>query len=173
MLKCTSTAVLAVALSMGAAGLSAQQQASPRDTTRATIAGANVLIDYGRPSMRGRKIMGDLVPFGAVWRTGANAATTLVTDKNLMFGNTMVPPGTYTLYSLPTASGWKLIINRQTGQWGTAYDEAQDLARIDMKVEPLAAPVELFTIKLAPRGSMGELRLEWEKTAAVVPFMVH
>lgn len=169
----TRSAIVAVALALGSSGLSAQQQASPRDTTRATISGATIMIDYGRPSARGRQIMGGLVPFGRVWRTGANQATTLVTDKSLMFGNTMVPAGTYTLYTLPGETGWKLIINKQTGQWGTTYEQGQDLVRLDMKVEALAEPVEMFTIKLAPRGSMGELRLEWEKTAAVISFMVH
>ena len=87
------------------------------------------------PSMRGRKIMGGLVPYDKVWRTGANAATTLKTTAALDFGGTLVPAGTYTLYTLPGEKGWKLIINKQTGQWGTQYDQAQDLARVDLKVD--------------------------------------
>jgi len=148
-------------------------QPSPRDTTRADIGGASVLIDYGRPSMRGRVIMGGLVPWDAVWRTGANAATTLVSDKPLMIGTAMIPAGTYTIYTVPGKSAWQLVINKQTGQWGTEYHEDQDLVRIDMKVEALAAAVEQFTIKLVPAGGTAVLRLEWEKTAAVVPVMTH
>jgi len=167
-------AAVVVAMASGVAGSAvAQQKASPRDSVKATIGGGTVSINYGRPSMRGREIMGGLVPWGQVWRTGANEATTLVTTKALMFGSVMVPAGTYTLYTLPGKDGWKLIINKQTGQWGTEYHQEQDLARVDMKVEALTAPVEMFTIKIEPKGGSGILRLEWEKTAAVVSFMAH
>jgi hypothetical protein len=148
-------------------------QSSPRDTTRASVGGATIMVDYGRPSKRGRDIFGGLVPYSEVWRTGANQATHLVTDKPLMFGSVMVPAGTHTIYTLPGATGWKLIINKQTGQWGTEYDPAQDLGRVDMKVEKLATAVEQFTIKVVPDARGGVLRLEWDMTAAVVPFMVH
>ena len=84
--------------------------------------------------MRDRKIFGGLVPYGQVWRTGANSATSLKTDVDLTIGGAPVPAGSYTLYTIPTETGWKLIINKQTGQWGTDYDEKQDLARVDMKV---------------------------------------
>jgi hypothetical protein len=100
-----------------------QRVLSPRDTARMELgAGKHLFIDYGRPSMRGRRIMGGLVPYGRVWRTGANAATTLVTDVDLTSAAVRVPRGTYTLYTLPTAGGWTLIVNRQTGQWGTQYE---------------------------------------------------
>lgn len=166
--------VLTVAVMSGVAGsASAQQKASPRDSVKATIGGATVSINYGRPSMRGRTIMGELVPWGQVWRTGANEATTLVTTKSLMFGSAMIPAGTYTLYTVPAKDGWKLIINKQTGQWGTEYHQEQDLIRVDMKVEALTAPVEMFTIKIESKGTGGTLRLEWEKTAAVAAFQVH
>src|ERR687896_70549 len=110
------------------------QRPSPHETVNATVDGAKISVTYGRPYMKGRKIAGGLVPYGQVWRTGADEATTLVTDKALMFGSTHVQPGTYTLYTLPSEKGWELIINKQTGQWGTDYDQAQDLARIPMKV---------------------------------------
>lgn len=152
---------------------SAQAAASPRDSVKATIAGATISIDYGRPFKRGRAIMDSLVPYGAVWRTGANKATHLTTTKSLMFGSAMIPPGTYTLYTVPGKDSWKLVINKETGQWGTSYDQAKDLARVDMKVEALPSVVEQFTIKLLPKGSNGVLRLEWDKTAAVAEFMVH
>ncbi len=166
--------VLAMAVVSGVAGsASAQQKASPRDSVKATVGGATVSINYGRPSMRGRTIMGDLVPWGQVWRTGANEATTLVTTKSLMIGSAMIPAGTYTLYTVPAKDGWKLIINKQTGQWGTEYHQEQDLTRVDMKVEALTAPVETFTIKIESKGTGGTLRFEWEKTAAVAAFQVH
>lgn len=145
---------------------------SPRDTTRFDAGGHRVYVDYGRPSMRGRRIMGGLVPFGRVWRTGANAATTLVTEADLTIGGASVPRGTYTLYTVPTATGWTLIVNRQTGQWGTQYDPSRDLVRIPMQTTTLRAPVEQFTIALE-RGraaGAGTLALTWENTRAAVPF---
>jgi hypothetical protein len=144
-----------------------QPPASPRDTAAMTYAGERVYVDYGRPSMRGRTIMGGLVPYGQVWRTGANAATTLVTTRDWRIGGTLVPAGTYTLYTLPGETEWQLIVNRQTGQWGTEYDQAQDLARIPMRVERTAAPVEQFTINLVA-GSPAQLVMEWENTRASV-----
>ena len=151
----------------------AQQPASPRDTARATVGGAQVMVDYGRPYMRGRTIMGGLVPYGRVWRTGANEATHLVTSADLRIGETTVPAGTYTLYTLPGETEWQLIVNRQTGQWGTQYDEAQDLARIPLRVSRTPAPVEQFTFHVQPRGEReGTLVLEWENTRVEVPFTV-
>lgn len=152
-----------------------QAPASPRDTAQMTIADDRILIDYGRPYMRGRTIMGGLVPYGQVWRTGANAATTLVTTRELRIGGTSVPAGTYTLYTLPGESAWQLIINRQTGQWGTEYDQAQDLARVPMRVERTPAPVEQFTIEMQPGGgNVLNLVMTWENTRATVPMeLVH
>ncbi len=141
---------------------------SPRDTARGTIGGAHLLVDYGRPSMRGRAIFGEktLVPYDKVWRTGANAATTLVTDKDITIGGIPVPAGTYTLYSLPSAKGWQLIINKQTGQWGTEYDQTKDLARVPMKLTTIASPVEKFEIVV---GSDSMLHLRWDTVDAAVP----
>ena len=140
-------------------------QLSPRDTARAAIAGAEVWVDYGRPTKRGREIFGGLVPWNTVWRTGANAATQLSTSVDLTIGGAAVPAGKYTLWTLPTSTGWKLIINKQTGQWGTMYDPAQDLVRVDAKVETVATPVEQFTI--AFEG--GTMTLTWDKTKVSVP----
>ncbi len=140
-------------------------QLSPRDTARATIGGAQVWVDYGRPTKRGRVIFGDVVPWNAVWRTGANAATQFSTSADLVIGGTTVPAGKYTLWTLPTQRGWKLIINKQTGQWGTEYDAAQDLARVDAKVETLATPVEQMVIAFEP----GALIVSWDKTKVSVP----
>ena len=155
------------------AGTAQQRQASPRDTAEATVGGARVMVDYGRPYKRGRQIFGGLVPLNQVWRTGANAATTLVTNRALRLGTTTVPAGTYTLYTIPTASGWTLIVNRQTGQWGTEYDEKQDLARIPMRAARVSAPVEQFTIAVEPRGQAGGvLSMAWDTTRAELPFTV-
>jgi hypothetical protein len=144
---------------------------SPRDTVQLALnPGNRIYVDYGRPTMRGRRIMGGLVPWGQVWRTGANAATTLVTDLDLELGGTRVPRGTYTLYTLPTPAGWLLIVNRQTGQWGTEYHASRDLARIPMQVSTLREPVERFTIALERGRGGGTLALSWENTRAVVPF---
>ena len=103
--------------------------------------------------MRNRKIMGQLVPYGKIWRTGANEATGFVTDTDLDIGGTKVPAGKYTLYTLPGESSWQLVINKQTGQWGTEYDEKQDLARIPLKVGKTSSPVE--TMKFSFDGSGG------------------
>ena len=149
----------------------AQPTSAPSPPATATVAlnGKDVTIKYGAPSMRGRKIFGELVPYDKVWRTGANSATTLKTQSTLHIGALVVPPGTYTIYSLPEEHGWKLIINKQTGQWGTNYDEGQDLARVDMKVSKNASPTEQFTISLDKTSeTSATLKLDWASTTASV-----
>ena len=143
---------------------------SPPGTASFTFAdGKTVTIDYSRPSMRNRKIFGGLVPYDQVWRTGANAATSLKTDVALNIGGTTVPKGSYTLYTLPGMSGWQLNINKQTGQWGTEYDQAQDLARVPMKVTQRPSGLEMFTISFDKSGpDAATLKLEWENTIASV-----
>ncbi len=141
----------------------------PGEATLKFDDGKTVTIQYSRPSMRGRKIFGGLVPYDEVWRTGANAATSLKTDVDLNIGGANVPAGSYTLYTLPGMSSWKLIINRQTGQWGTAYDKTQDLARVDMKAGQLPSAVEQFTISFdKTSGDAATLKLEWANTIASV-----
>jgi len=143
---------------------------SPPATAETTLKGQKITIDYSRPSMKGRKIVGGLVPYGKVWRTGANEATTLTTPIALSIGGTSVPAGKYTLWTLPQESGWKLVINKQTGQWGTEYDEKQDLARVDMQKSSTQQPVEQFTISFNNKGDDAtELVLEWENTRVSVP----
>lgn len=156
---------VALALAALTGSLAAQPPGSPHETVTANVGGAKVSIEYGRPYMRGRKIVGGLVPYGRVWRTGADAATTLTTDAPLVIGGAAVPAGKVTLYTLPGAQGWKLIINKQTGQWGTEYNEAQDLARVDLATKTLTAPVDQFTISIAD----GQLKLAWELTELSVP----
>ena len=146
---------------------------SPRDTTRATIGSAHLLVDYGRPSKRGRQVVGKLIPYDDWWRTGANAATTFVTDKDLVFGSTTVPAGTYTLYSVLQKSGpWLLVVNKQNKQWGTEYHEDQDLVRIPMNTSSVATPVEKFEIKVVPEGSGGAIQLVWDTVQASANFTI-
>jgi Protein of unknown function (DUF2911) len=144
-------------------------QLSPRDTARGAIGGAEVWVDYSRPSLRGRQIFGALEPWDKVWRTGANAATQFNTPVDLVIGGATVPAGKYTLWTLPSPTGWKLIINKQTGQWGTMYDPAQDLVRVDAKVETLAAPVEQFLISFDPAANPGAITFTWDRTRYTVP----
>ncbi len=170
------------ALLMGAALAASAQEASPANDNgrklpsppaqaHVELAGKLVSIDYNTPFMRGRKIFGGLLPYGEVWRTGANPATTLKTEVNLKIGDLTVPAGTYTIYSIPSETTWKLIVNKQTGQWGTVYNENQDLGRTDMKraAKP-SAPVEQFAIKFEnTHANKTELHLIWENTDVFVP----
>jgi hypothetical protein len=162
------------------AGFAAREQSgqsagvlSPRDTIRATVNDAHVLVDYGRPSVRGRTIFGDVVPWGVVWRTGANAATQLVTDKELTFGSSIVPAGTYSLFTIPSTNGWLLIINKQHGQWGTMYDQTKDLTRIPLETKSLPNLVEQLMFDVSSQEGHGVLSFKWERTMASAPFVVH
>lgn len=145
---------------------------SPRDSVKTTVAGASLSVDYGRPAKRGRVVFGNVVPYGEVWRTGANAATLFRTDKTLDFGGTQIPAGSYTLWTLPTAQGWKLIVNSQTGQWGTEHHADKDIATIDMTVSTLPQPEERFTIRIEPTADGGVIQLDWDTTRASAPFKV-
>jgi hypothetical protein len=168
---------LTLCLAFAATAALAQQPKpvlSPAAHTEAKFGTKVVAVDYSAPSKRGREIMGGLVPYGKVWRTGANAATTLTTDTDLMIGNLHVPAGKYTLYTIPNEKEWVLIVNKQTGQWGTKYDQSQDLGRVALTVKPLAKTLETFDIDLtAANAQKGTLRLAWENTEATIPVMVH
>jgi hypothetical protein len=138
---------------------------SPPATASVTVAGGTIDIRYNTPHMRGRKIMGELVPYGQVWRTGANPATTLITSVPLKFGDLLVPAGTHTIYSLPSPDTWLLIINNQTGQWGLTYDQKQDLGRIPMKAKPMDAPQEVMSLSFEnTTANSTELHIRWETT---------
>ena len=131
--------------------------------------GATITVDYSSPRAKGRKIFGGLVPYGEVWRLGANEATTFVSTSDLAVGGTKVPAGSYTLFAIPNADKWTLIISKKTGEWGTKYAGPEfDLARVDMKVSAPPAPVENFTIAFDKTGSGCTMRVEWEKTRASV-----
>jgi hypothetical protein len=142
---------------------------SPPGTAEVTLKNKKITIDYSRPSLKGRKVGQELAPYGKVWRTGANEATALNTEIDLNIGGAKVPAGKYTLYTLPSEGTWKLIINKQTGQWGTQYDENQDLARVDMKKTALPQSVEQFTISFDKKNdNTANLNLDWENTRVSV-----
>jgi hypothetical protein len=138
---------------------------SPPATATVTLGGGTIDIHYNTPHMRGRTIMGGLVPYGKIWRTGANPATTLITSVPLKFGDLLVPAGTHTLYTLPSPDTWLLIVNNQTGQWGLTYNQSMDLGRIPMKAKPMDAPQEVMSLSFentTPNST--ELHMRWETT---------
>jgi len=131
--------------------------------------GKTIKTDYSSPRMKGRKIYGDLVPFGEVWRTGANDATTFVTSADVVVGGKTIPAGSYTIFTVPAADKWTLIVSKKTGEWGIPYKyESDELARVDMKVSKLPSPFENFTIAYDKAGSGCTLRIDWETTRASV-----
>jgi hypothetical protein len=147
-------------------------QMSPPDTAKETINGANVVVAYSRPLKRGRIIFGNIVPWNQVWRTGANAATMFSTDKDLVFGTTVVPAGSYTLWTVPTPTGAKLIFNSETGQWGTDYHADKDFVRVDLTGRQISPAVEQFVIGVAPRGTGGVISFSWDDRQYSAPFTV-
>lgn len=131
--------------------------------------GKTVKTAYSSPRMKGRKIYGGLVPYGEVWRTGANEATTFVTGADITVGGTKVPAGNYTIFTVPTADKWTLIVNKKTGEWGIPYKyESDELARIDMKVSKLPSPVEDFKISFEKSATGCTMNIDWETTRASV-----
>ncbi len=145
---------------------------SGRGKVNATVHGAAIQVDYGTPSKRGRELFGALVPYGEVWRTGANRATHFTTDRNLVVRDLEVPAGEYTLYSIPSEEGGLLLINTQTGQGGTTYNEDLDLGRVDLTRTTLDESVEVFTIRVEETDEGGVLKLQWDITELSVPFSV-
>jgi Protein of unknown function (DUF2911) len=133
--------------------------------------GKTITVDYSSPRTKGRQIFGGLVPYGEVWRTGANEATTFVTTADLKAGNVNVPAGNYTIFTVPKQEGWKLIINKKTGEWGIPYKyESDELGRVDMKVSQTSSPVENFTIAFDQKGSSCDMSISWERTKATTDF---
>ena len=134
-----------------------------------------IRIDYGQPHARGRAIVGGVVPFDTIWRTGANEATTLSTDVDLVIGGKRIAKGDYTLYTLPAKNGWQLIVNKQTGQWGTEYNAANDVARIPMRSRERHEALDAFTIWLVPAAGdapKGDLRMSWGTAELTVDWSV-
>jgi DUF2911 family protein len=152
---------------------SGPQQLSVRDTARATIGQASFSVDYGRPLARGRTLLGNVISYDRIWRTGANAATQFTTSAPVTLAGLALPAGTYTLWTVPHANGVDLIVNRQTGQWGTEYHRAQDLGSAPMKAETLTSPVEKFTISIQPSDAKhGILTMAWGTFRWTAPVVV-
>jgi hypothetical protein len=179
----TTFVIAAMALATALPVMAQHQRTSPHDTISAVIDGNRVTVTYGRPyttkpgTTDVRKIWGGLVPYGEVWRTGADEATLLITQKPINLGGATVPAGAYSLWVLPQEQGpTKLIINKQIGQWGVgpgSYDEKNDLARLDLKKDALDKSVDQFTMAVAKGESGGGvLKLSWENTQFSVPFTV-
>jgi hypothetical protein len=177
-MKMRKTVLLCFALLFCFAILSAanaaQQDKSKRPSPPAKAecklpGGKAITVEYSSPRAKGRKIYGELVPYGKIWRAGANEATTLVTDVDLNVGGTTVPAGKYTIFVIPNEDKWTLVISKKTGEWGTAYPGPQDdLARVEMKVSKVPSAVENFTIAFDQSRDGCTLRMDWESTRASV-----
>jgi DUF2911 family protein len=170
----TRNALVALILSTCALLMAAQQDQSKRPSPPAQAQckftdGKTIKTDYSSPRVKGRKIFGGLVPYGQVWRTGANDATTLVTDTNVRIGDKDVPAGSYTLFTIPNADKWTLIISKKTGEWGIPYPgQGEDFVRVDMRASQSSSPVENFTIGFDQTGSTCAMHVDWETTRATV-----
>jgi hypothetical protein len=145
---------------------------SPRDTARATVQGALVEVDYSRPSRRGRVIFGNIVPMGQVWRAGADAATQLTLDRDIVAQGQRIPAGRYSVWIVPREQGDTLLLNTQTGQWGTQHDAAQDRFRLVLRRGSLPAPLERYGIRIESTPHGGALHFEWDDTGFVLPFEI-
>ena len=153
--------------------VAAQGFVSPPADASITIAGKKIHISYYAPSMRGRRIMGGLVPYGVVWCTGANYATQIDTEADLDMGGLKMPKGSYSIWTLPNEKEWMLIINKEIGQFHLDYRSGKDFGRVKMDLKALSAPVETFAIRLAQTSeNQGRLSLVWEKTEASEPFTI-
>jgi hypothetical protein len=159
-----------VILSLTAIAACQADRPSPPESASCQLGAGNVMkTDYSSPRRKGRKIYGGLVPYGHVWRTGANEATTFVTNIDLNVGDKVVPAGSYTLFTVPNPDKWTLIINKKTGEWGIPYKyESDELARIDMKVSKLPSRLENFTINYEGSGKTCTMEIDWENTRASV-----
>ncbi|MGB8579671.1 MAG: DUF2911 domain-containing protein [Candidatus Sulfotelmatobacter sp.] len=166
------SALLTIAFTTVVMAQTGEGKAKPSPAASATCdlgGGKSIKTDYSSPRMRGRKIYGDLVPFGKVWRTGANEATTFVPTADVEVGGKNVPAGSYTIFTVPTADEWTLIINKKTGERSIPYKyESDELARVPMKVSKLPSPVEDFTISYVKSGSGCTMHIDWETTRASV-----
>lgn len=145
---------------------------SPRHTSRTRVGEANIWLDYSRPAMRGRPVWGALVPWGQVWRMGANDAAHFATDRTIQIGDVTVEPGTYTLFLLPSHEQMTLIVNRATGMSGLAYDAAKDVGRVALRTERTPTPAELFTVQVEGAGTDARLSVHWDNTRATAPIRV-
>jgi hypothetical protein len=171
--------VAAVAMVNPVSAFAQRARVSPHETTSAVIDGNRVTLVYGRPYSKDpksgeiRKIWGTLVPYGKAWRIGADEATLLITQKPIEFGDTTIPAGAYTLYMIPEEDGGKLVFSKSLGAWGVPVDEKHDLARVDLKKEPLEKPNEQLAMSVEKNpGGGGVIKIMWEGTQYSAPFTV-
>ena len=168
--------VAGLCLSLGLLATQASSQSdkskrpSPPAQAQCDLGGGKTLsVDYSSPKVKGRKIFGDLVPYGQPWRAGANEATTFVTTADLKVGGKDVPAGDYTIFTIPEENKWTLIVSKKTGEWGIPYPGAgSDLLRVDMKVGKLPSTVEDFKISFSKAGSGCTMNIAWENTQASI-----
>lgn len=160
---------IAMSTSLLAQGDKSQRPSPPAQAQCKFADGKTITVDYSSPRAKGRKIFGGLVPYGEVWRTGANEASSFVTTADLTVDGKNVPAGSYTIFTVPAADKWTLIINKKTGEWGIPYKwESEELLRADMTVSKTSSPVENFTISFHEMGSGCHLYMDWENTRATV-----
>jgi hypothetical protein len=146
---------------------------SPHESATGRVGDATLTITYGRPSMRGRTIFGALVPYDRVWCPGADEATTLDSDRPLLIGSLRVPPGPHTIWMLPSATAWTLIVSKEPSGFHTEYHEREDLGRVPLAKSPIETPVERLTFAIVANGSdSGAIEMTWEATKVVVPVRV-
>jgi hypothetical protein len=149
------------------------RELSPRDTVRSSIGAVSITIDYSRPHARGRVLVGNVIPYDRVWRTGANAATQFTTSAPIRLAGIQLAAGTYTLWTMPHENGVDLIVNGQSGQWGTQYDRSRDVGKAPMQSSALSTPVDQFTISVAAKDPRhGNLILEWGSFRWTAPIEV-
>jgi len=161
--------VFLAAFAAGAISIGAQVASPPARAACKFTDGKTITVNYSSPRMRGRKIFGDLVPFGEVWRAGADDATSFVPNVDVIAGGKNVPAGRYTIFILPTPAKWTLIISKQVGEFGIPYPgEQYDFARVEMKVSKLSSPLENFTISFDQTGAGCTMKMDWETTRAAI-----
>lgn len=162
---CCTVLATATYAQMSMPAQSGKAMASPAAEANVTLNGKSVVIHYNSPRLKGRTIGSDVVPYGEVWRTGANPATTLITPTNLKIGTLDVPAGTYTIFTLPNKDQWLFIVSKKTGEWGIPYPEGNDLGRTPMTSKPVASSLEDMSISFEnTHGAATELHVKWGTT---------
>lgn len=147
------------------------KRASPEATAQVDQNGLSIKVDYCQPYKKGRKIFGGLVPYGQVWRTGANEATVIELEQNVTVAGQPLDKGSYSFWTIPSPNGWIAIFNSETGQWGTSYDQTKDVLRVPIVSRKHSPTAEQFYISFSPSAQGSDMLLTWEDTEAVVPFL--
>ncbi|GAB3896397.1 DUF2911 domain-containing protein [Larkinella knui] len=165
--------IIAVVLLLGFFGLrSYTKSSSPEAVAEINENGVQVKVEYCQPYKKGRKIFGGLVPYGEVWRTGANEATIITLEQNVTVAGQPLDEGEYSLWTIPSEGSWMVIFNRETGQWGTNYDQTKDVLRVPVAARKRNAVAEQFYISFAPQSGGTDMLLAWDQTEAIVPIRV-